>query len=296
MTLLDAYKDFMLSRKLADLSKKTLECYASFVQPFVVYLGSDMDVSVITQNDINGYIESVLSKPITRNSKATYIRHVKIFLRYIQKHHAVKYDANLIRVPKTSRREARIYTEEDIKCIFAVVQAENYWLTIRNRAIISLMLDSGIRQSEVCSIQRKNIVFKDNHLIVRGKGDKERTVPMGNYTRDYIKEYLKVCPYDSEYLFVTRRGKNLTGNAVKLFVNKLAKKLPFEFSSHKLRHNFATNYCIDQYDKFGQVDIFRLMYLMGHEDVETTQRYLHFAYEVIASRGCISHVDKAMCS
>lgn len=77
----------------------------------------------------------------------------------------------------------------------------------------------------------------------------------------------------------------------KKLVSKMAKKLPFELSSHKLRHNFATNYCLDQYNAYGQVDIYRLMYLMGHEDVSTTRRYLHFANEILASKGCISHVD-----
>ena len=66
---------------------------------------------------------------------------------------------------------------------------------------------------------------------------------------------------------------------------KLAQKLPFEFSSHKLRHNFATNYCIDQYKKHGFVDIYKLMILMGHKDVKTTN-------QIIVSRESVSHIDK----
>ena len=84
----------------------------------------------------------------------------------------------------------------------------------------------------------------------------------------------------------------MTCDSVKHMVYKLADKLDFELSSHKLRHNFATNYCIDQYEARGQVDIYSLMYLMGHEDVETTQRYLHFAMEIIATRNHVSHLDK----
>ena len=84
----------------------------------------------------------------------------------------------------------------------------------------------------------------------------------------------------------------MTNNAVKIFVNKLSKEVGFELSSHKLRHNFATNYCIDQYEEVGQVDIYRLMILMGHEDIETTRRYLHHANEIIGARSCISHLDK----
>ena len=72
------------------------------------------------------------------------------------------------------------------------------------------------------------------------------------------------------------------------------KKLPFEFSSHKLRHNFATNYLLDQYERFGQMDIYQLMAIMGHEDISTTRRYLHEANGILAVRGCISHLDKVM--
>lgn len=77
-------------------------------------------------------------------------------------------------------------------------------------------------------------------------------------------------------------------------VTKLSKKLPFDISSHKLRHNYATNYCLDQYGRNGQIDIYQLMYLLGHEEVKTTSRYLHFAYEYIATMNSISHVDHVM--
>ncbi len=86
----------------------------------------------------------------------------------------------------------------------------------------------------------------------------------------------------------------MTGNAVKLLIHKIANEVPFDLSSHKLRHNFATNYCLDQYDKYGQIDILKLMTLMGHEDTQTTRKYLHFANQVIASKSNISHLDKVL--
>ncbi len=124
------------------------------------------------------------------------------------------------------------------------------------------------------------------------RAGKERTVPLGSLAKGYMKEYLSLCPFPSEMVFVSRRGCPLTCNAVKLLVSRLSSELPFEFSSHRLRHNFATNYCIDQYEERGQVDIYRLMILLGHEDIETTKRYLHHANEIIGARGCISHLDK----
>ncbi len=79
--------------------------------------------------------------------------------------------------------------------------------------------------------------------------------------------------------------------SIKLMVTKLARLLPFDLSSHKLRQNFATNYCLDQYEKYENIGIQKLVYLMGHEDARTASRYLHFAYEMIAVKENISHVD-----
>jgi site-specific recombinase XerD len=86
----------------------------------------------------------------------------------------------------------------------------------------------------------------------------------------------------------------LTANTVRLMVSKLSKQLPFTFSSHKLRHNSAINYCLDQYEKYGTIDIYKLMALLGHEDIKTTRRYLHLANQIIASKSNISHMDKVI--
>lgn len=292
MTLQEAFDNFILSRQLNDLSPKTIYAYRSFVYPFIASVSPDKPFLDIQQSDIQEYIFKLLKKPLSKSTRATYIRHVKIFLRWAQDEYGASYDAKKVKIPKSPKREVRIYTEAEVNAIFDSVSAESEWLVLRNKCIIALMYDSGLRQSEVCTLRRSKISYADNRMVVLGKGDKERTVPIGKLTQHYMKAYTAQCPYRSERFFVTRRGEPLTGNAVKLMVAKLADKLPFELSSHKLRHNFATNYCIDQYEHNRQVDIYRLMYLMGHEDVETTQRYLHFAYEVIASRDSVSHLDK----
>jgi len=167
----------------------------------------------------------------------------------------------------------------------------------RNRCIIALMLDSGLRLNEVCAISLSDYDFRQNLLIVHGKGSKERLVPVGQFTRYYMKKYLAALPgYISSQkpsaLFVNRDGTRITRNTVKLLVQKLSNRLPFEFSSHKLRHNFATNYCIDEYTRHGQVDIYKLMILLGHEDIKTTRRYLHLANQIIVSKSNVSHLDR----
>lgn len=291
MTLHDVFQSFILSRQLSGLAYKSIKDYECFVSPFILAVGPDRPFQDIRQDDIQEYLLMLLDRPLSKSTRATYIRHIKIFLRWAQEEHGASYDARKIKVPKSPKREVRIYTESEVSLIFSSITAESDWLVLRNKCIIALMYDSGLRQSEVCTLRRSRISYSDDRMVVRGKGDKERTVPLGRLTQHLIRAYLDACPYSSDVLFVTRWGDPLTSNAVKLMVSRLADLLPFELSCHKLRHNFATNYCIDQYEHNGQVDIYRLMYLMGHEDVETTKRYLHFAYEIIASRGSISHLD-----
>lgn len=291
MTLKEAFDNFILSRQLSDLSPKTIMAYRDFISPFISFLSPEKPFLDVQQSDIQAYIVKLLKKPLSKSTRATYIRHVKIFLRWAQNEYGASYNAKIIKVPKSPKKEVHIYTQIEVKMLFDSIKAESEWITLRNKTIIALMYDSGLRQAEVCTLRRSKISYTENRMIVRGKGDKERIVPLGKLTQQYMKAYISSCPFDSDCLFVNRRGEKLTCNAVKLMVSKLADKLPFEISSHKLRHNFATNYCIDQLERFQRVDIYSLMYLMGHEEIETTQRYLHFAYEILASRNCISHLD-----
>lgn len=294
MTVQESFDNFIMSRRMADLSEKTIYDYELFVSPFVREIGLETDFNDITQEIISKYILTVLNRPISKATKATYIRHIRIYLRWCENEYGANYKSRNIKVPKTPKREVRIYSDYEVAQIFKMIRADREWLTIRNRCIIALMYDSGLRQSEIRNLRIKNISFADFRIIIRGKGDKERVVPLGTISHKFLKEYMVLCPYQSEFLFVSKYGGQMTCNSIKLMVSKLANKLPFELSSHKLRHNFATNYCIDQYERNGQVDIYRLMYLLGHAELETAQRYLHFAYEIIAAKNHISHLDKIM--
>ncbi len=296
MTLKDAYDNFIFSRQLADLSRKTIDDYAQFIQPFLTLVGSDKDFQELSQADISRYLQGLMARPVSKATRATYIRHVKIFLRWCENEYGAQYTSRLIRIPKSPKKSVLIYSPDEVRQIFAAIHSEIPWIAFRNKCIIALMYDSGLRQSEVCLLQRSRVSFADNRLVVHGKGDKERVVPLGSLTRQYMTAYFETCPYTLDVVFCNRYGEPLTCNAVKLFVSRLSGALPFELSSHKLRHNFATNYCIDQYEKNGQVDIYRLMYLMGHEELETTRRYLHHANEIIAAKGCISHLDSILSS
>ena len=292
MTLETAFKQFIDFKKLQGLADASITCYSSFVTPFLEMVGYDREILSITEKDIHDYIGSLFIRDISKSTRATYVRHLKCFLNWIKKYLDIDLYTDRIIVPKSNKKVLRIYDDNDITLIFDTISAENEWLTVRNCAMVALMLDSGLRQGEICDLLTRNIYFNKSMLKVCGKGDKERIVPLGKIASFYMHQYSDLCPYHGEYFFLSRYGNPVTRDAVKHFIWKLAQKLPFEFSSHKLRHNFATNYCIDQYEKHGFVDIYKLMILMGHEDVKTTNRYLHIANQIIVSRESVSHIDK----
>ena len=289
--LSDALREFLLEKQLAGLSSESVKDYRFMINSFVQHT-DDMAVNEVTDAIVDDYISALLSRPLARSTQVSYIRNLKIFLKWLSAGRRVRFDYSRVHVPKEPKKNVSIYDESEILKIFDTVHTESDWMTLRNKALLALMYDSGIRQKEVCTLRRDLVSFEKRYMVVQGKGDKERVVPLGLFSMELLQKYLEECPYKSKYIFVNRFGDMLTRNAVKILVGKLQKELPFELSSHKLRHNFATNYCIDHYEEHGTMDAYKLMCLMGHEDMETTKRYLHHATEIIAAQEHLSHLDR----
>lgn len=294
MTLGEAFDNFIFAKQLQGCSAKTVTCYRQVIYPLVEYVGTDAELNSFSRDKYNEYVAALTRRNYSRATLASYVRQLKVFLRWLEDEYSINLATSKLKVPKASKKVVHIYTDSEIKLIFDSIEVETEWLQLRNCSMVALMLDSGLRQNEVCTLRSEDISWQRGTLKVLGKGSKERVVPFGNLSRHYMTEYRKLCPYSEEYFFVGRRGDEVTGDSVKHFMHKLSRKLPFAFSSHRLRHNFATNYCLDQYERFGHVDLYRLMILMGHSDIETTRVYLHHANQIIASVTAISHLDKVL--
>lgn len=258
-------------------------------------MGNDIALSEVTYTEVSKYIMHLYNRPVSRATVSTYVRNIRIFLRWVYIEYKLPFDPQKIKVPKSPKKIVHIYNDTEIKEIFALIHTSEPWITARNRAVVALMLDSGLRQSEICRLLTNNLDRSRMVMKVTGKGAKDRIVPLGNFALALLDDYFSQCPYkDKPYVFCTRRGQALTNNAVRLFVNRLQHKLPFDLSSHKLRHNFATNYCIDHVRQTGKTDVYDLSILMGHESIETTKKYEHFAHEIIAAENNISHLDMCL--
>ncbi|MCC8139469.1 MAG: tyrosine-type recombinase/integrase [Lachnospiraceae bacterium] len=274
---------------MKNLSPKTIYAYECFVLPFVQFVGASSDVMVIDTDIVLNYIVTLFERPLADATRATYIRHIKAFIRWLKDYYAIPVALSEIEIPKTEKKFVRILSNEDVKHLFSCIQSKPAWIQARDRAIIALMLDSGLRQNEVSTLLRSNVYA--SYAIVQGKGSKERAVPIGSMVRRFLDAYYSLCPFQSEYVFADRHGSQLSNNAIKLMVQKVKRASGIDFSSHKLRHNFATNYCIDSLETTGQCDAYTLKALMGHESISTTERYMHYAQSLIASKNNHSHLD-----
>ena len=295
MTLQEAMDDFLFQKQLAGLSPKTVISYKESISLLVRFMGNDIALSEVTYTEVSKYIMHLYNRPVSRATVSTYVRNIRIFLRWVYIEYKLPFDPQKIKVPKSPKKIVHIYNDTEIKEIFALIHTSEPWITARNRAVVALMLDSGLRQSEICRLLTNNLDRSRMVMKVTGKGAKDRIVPLGNFALALLDDYFSQCPYkDKPYVFCTRRGQALTNNTVRLFVNRLQHKLPLDLSSHKLRHNFATNYCIDHVRQTGKTDVYDLSILMGHESIETTKKYEHFAHEIIAAENNISHLDMCL--
>lgn len=294
MTLKETFDKFIFAKRIQGLDDTSIDNYIEMCGYVVDFLGVNTDIANITQEHIERYLEYQLERNISKSTYATYVRNAKILLTWIESTYNLDFGAKGIKIPRTPKKTPYIYSDKDIVQIFDSISTSTEWVTLRNKSMVALMLDSGIRQEEVCNMKLSDIDFHSNIIKIHGKGNKERLVPLGILTKQLIQQYLALCPFKSKRVFVSLHGENITPNALKLMASKISAKLPFEFSCHKLRHNFATNYCIDQFEQHGRIDIYSLMTIMGHENIKTTERYMHVAMQILASRQNISHLDKIL--
>lgn len=154
----------------------------------------------------------------------------------------------------------------------------------RNIAIIEIMYSSGLRVSEAVNLKLSNIYYKEEYLRIIGKGDKERLVPVSKYSLqkltiylDYYRNKINIKPGFEDFVFLNRRGKNLTRNMIFLMIKETAKNagISKNISPHTLRHSFATHLVE------GGANLRAVQDMLGHSSITTTEIYVHMNTEFV---------------
>lgn len=218
------------------------------------------------------------SKSISANSQARRISAIKSFFNFLI-FEKIRSDspADLIEGPKLGRKLPVTLNLTEIEKILNGIEL-NQPHGHRNRAIIETLYGSGLRVSELVNLTLSNIFFKEDIIRVTGKGDKQRLVPLGNYSKKFIKIYMdeirvfkKIKKEDNDVLFLNRNGRKITRAMIFTIIKESAIKagIKKKISPHTFRHSFATHLLENG------ADLRSIQLLMGHESITTTEIYTH---------------------
>jgi len=221
------------------------------------------------------YTQSKINSPFTQ---ARRISGLKSFFNFLVFEKYIKTSpVELIESPKLGRKLPEIISLKEIELIMSKIYLNNF-LGYRNRAIVETLYGSGLRVSELINLNISNIFFKENLIKVIGKGRKERLVPLGNYSKKYIKLYIKkyrsklnILSTDSDVLFLNRRGNKISREMIFLIIKNIVKTsgIKKKISPHTFRHSFATHLLENG------ADLKVIQIMMGHESITTTEIYTH---------------------
>lgn len=212
----------------------------------------------------------------TRSRK---ISAIKSFYKYLFSEIEV-IDSNIsdkLSNPKISQRQPVYLTLNETELLLDTIKNEpNEFLRFRDLAIVFTFLTTGMRLSELVSINMEDIIY--DHFNIIGKGNKERTVYLTNNCKELLDQYILmrnkyIKDLKIDALFISTRKKRISNRAVQSTIDKYLKKAGFDtsvYSTHKLRHTAATLMY-----KYGNVDIRALKDILGHESISTTQIYTH---------------------
>lgn len=222
--------------------------------------------------DIKNYALSLRQRNICENSVKTYTKGIKAFLSFLYSEELINIDlAAQWQLPKAKRRVIDSLTDDEIKTLYSCFDCKKLY-DLRNVCIISLMLDSGLRRSEVVALSLDDLHLVEGYIVVNGKGNKQRFAPVGYTTRKYLMKYIAMRSALSENraLFLTTKSTPITYTTIERLSAKIKKDcLTPRFHPHLLRHTFATRYL----ENGG--NIYALQQILGHTSLDMCKKYVH---------------------
>ena len=279
----DALYDYQMYLKLEKrVSANTIEGYLRDIQKLINY--SDKLPLDYSQDDLTAFIHEFASSDYSVRSQARVISGLKSFFGYLQlEDFREDNPTSLLETPKIGMKLPDVLSEKEIDKMIEVIDLSKPEGQ-RNRGIIEVLYGCGLRVSELINLKISDLFFDDGFIRVIGKGNKQRLVPISDYTIKYINLYketirnhLVIQTGFEDYLFLNRRGKNLTRVMIFTIVKELSiiAGVKKTISPHTFRHSFATHLL-----KNG-ADLRAIQLMLGHESITTTEIYTHVDQEYI---------------
>lgn len=276
--LKSALEDFLNEQVFRGNTDKTVLYYEGSIKHFVIFAGADTELANITIATLREYHLSLKQRGLSSNSIQTYIRALRTFLTFCYEQEYMDTNITLkFRLPRAQRKEIDVLTDSEARQLFSCFNVR-YLLQLRNYCICALMLDSGLRMHEVVTLSLPNLKVSEGFAIVDGKGNKQRTIPLGITSRRMLSRYLSRRPAiaKTERVFLMSDLEPITDNTIKQMFQKLKRRSGIKrIRAHLLRHTFATRYL----ENGG--DMYALQQILGHTSLEMVKKYVHSTHKQI---------------
>ena len=280
--MIQNYLDYLHYQK--NYSQLTISSYHHEILQFKEYMVSEglHDFNDVSYMFLRGFLLKLHEQGLshaTINHKLTSLRS---FYRYLQKEELVKDNPFLlIESLKTPQKNPDFLYVDEMIALLDSIETKTP-LGRRNKAMLELMYASGLRCSEVVHLTLQQIDFKQQILLIHGKGRKDRYVPFHDYAAQWLKTYILEVRNEliaktegTQYVFVNKNGKMMTNRGVEDIVDRVAKNYDStkKIHPHTFRHSFATHLLN------AGADLRTVQELLGHENLSTTQIYTHITKE-----------------
>lgn len=274
--LLKSFRGYLqLERGLADNSR---ESYMFDITKFIDFLSrEEKSLRDVTPDLLHNFVADLHDLGISPRSQARIISGLKAFFKFLTAENYIEENpALLVQSPQTGRHLPEVLSVEEIDSMIECIDLSTPEGR-RNRAIIETMYGCGLRVSELVDLEINKLFFDDGYIVVKGKGNKERIVPVSPVSVDLIRDYLPernmldIEPGEENVVFLNRRGHRLTRQMIFTIVKRLASLAGIKktISPHTLRHSFATHLLE------GGANLRAIQQMLGHESIATTEIYLH---------------------
>ncbi|AGC45366.1 tyrosine recombinase XerD [Myxococcus stipitatus DSM 14675] len=275
--LLDAFIAFIRAER--GLSGKTVDAYAADLTAYFEDLRSRgvEDVIRARQEDVTAHLSSLSKAGLGKRSQARHLAALRGFHRFlVAERLADKDPTEDVDTPRSARKLPSFLTLEEVEQLLAAPD-ERTSAGLRDKAMVEVLYATGLRVSELCGLGVNDVQLSAGYLVAKGKGAKERIVPLGRQAVEKVKEYLATSRpamlgrRESRALFVTPRGSGFTRQGFWKLLKRYALKAGIlkPLSPHKLRHSFATH-LVER-----GADLRAVQQMLGHADLSTTQIYTH---------------------
>ena len=273
--ILTDYRSYLLTQ--ARLSAATVETYAREAGDLL----EELDRTGVAVEDVTSglLIEYMLNRQLEGRDGRTVAKCLSalrsLFGYLVREGRMDANPARRVETPRTAARLPVVFSEEEVDRLLDAIDLGRPG-GLRDRALFELVYSAGLRVSEVTELGLDHLYLKEGHLVVHGKGDRERAVPLGDMARDWLERYLggerpelASRGNGAQEVFLSVRGSRLSRKTVWKRFKEHAARAGLAGKVHTLRHSFATHLLK------GGADLRSVQELLGHRDIRTTQVYTH---------------------